>query len=681
MRPPLSRAVLGVLLLSAPAGAVKVEVPVGEIRAGGVGNAAGAGAAVAPVQLSVLPLSGTLALGGSPTLGLSNGPVTAGAALQVAPALNLTARRAGPAASDGRPLPAPLPASLIAAPADSRPAAAALDGAALSAEEGAGASAGATPAEGAGLDGSAAAASVRFDGAAARSGGLLGAIKRFVPWTDLVPSYPGRQGETVRLEGRRWTLDHVIADGGGSKVWGIPGGRDVAIKILHPEMAALPHYGEELSILRAIKDNRLIPHARLVAASKDGRVMVKERFDGDTAAGLIAKGGFQRWQKDAWAGLAESLIRAGATGDLIASNLQYAHHSSRWILLDAGGVTDGAPADVLKQLLAPGLAKGAGVDPVEVLAALRGRLGPDSELWKRTASTSRAVPFLADALRALEARDASRPAPPSLAFGPGPARATPFDDSVQTRAQVIKRLGYNPWNSKHLSRHIHDQGKLNTELWKVDEPGKPALFMKKADWWMIQKELAVRRIVSHLFGRYFDVPHAFAVQGGADSWLVMERSDGTQGYGRNSMTLAQRMALGVLANVFGFYDLNAGNILFGKKGDRPTLLDFEQALGRRGPVPGRLPDEGILIEMPWLDGWNINHASDYHHAAREWRAKLADPRTVELIRADLLAAGYTAPEAASILATVAANTADLDATLQVDVEFANKFAAQRVQTP
>lgn len=677
MRPPLSRALLGVLLASAPAGAVKVEVPVGEIRAGGVGNAAGAGAAVSPVQLSVLPLNGTLALGGGPTLGLGQGPVSASPALQIAPALTLTARRAGTAASDGRPLPAPLPPSLIAAPADSRPAAAALDLAV-----GEGAAAGVSPSEGAALDGSASAGSVRFDGAAPRSGGgLLGAIKRFVPWTDLVPVYPGRQGETVRLEGRRWTLDRVIGDGGGSKVWGIPGGRDVAIKILHPELAALPHYGEELSILRAIKDNRSIPHARLVAASKDGRVIVKERFDGDTAAGLIAKGGFQRWQKDAWAGLAESLIRAGATGDLIASNLQYAHHSSRWLLLDAGGVTDGSPADVLKQLLAPGLVKGAGVDPVEMLAALRGRLGPDSELWARTARTAREVPFLAQALSRLAAADAARPAPPDLVFGPGPARRTPFDDSVLTRSQAAKRLGYNPWNSKHLYRHIHDKNKLNTELWRVEEPGKPALFMKKAAWWMIQKELAVRRIVSRLFGRYFDVPHAFAVREGDESWLVMERADGSQGYGRNSMTPAQRVALGVLANAFGFYDLNAGNILFRGKGERPVLLDFEQALGRRGPVPGRLPDEGILIEMPWMDGWSINHASDYHHGARQWRAKLADPRTVESIRADLLAAGYSAPEADSVLATVAANTADLDATLQVDVEFANKFAAQRVSTP
>lgn len=678
MRPPLSRAVLGLLLLSAPAGAVKVEVPVGELRAGGVGNAAAAGAAVPPVQLSVLPLTGSLALGGAPSLSGSPGSLAAPGA--VAPARDLAPARRASDPADTRPLPAPLPASAVFAAPHAAPRgpaaapeaqAAAADGAALAL----------SPAEGASLDAASLSASARFDGAAPRSGGLLGALKRMVPWTDIVPSYPGRKGEAVRLGGKRFSLDHVIGEGGGSKVWGVPGGRDYAVKILHPELARLPHYGEELSILKAIANNKYIPHARLVAASADGLVLVKERHDGDTAAQLVAKGGFQRWQKDGWAGLAESLIRAGATGDLIASNLQYAHHRSRWLLLDAGGVKDGTPADVLSQLLAPGLVKGAGLDPVAVLSALRGRLGPDSELWARTAATSRAVPFLADALRRLEAADAARPAPPALRFGPGPARASPFDDSVRTRAEVVKRLGHDPWSSRHMGRHIHDKNKLNTELWTVSEPGKPALFLKKADWWMIQRELAVRRIVSRFFGEYFDVPHAFAVREGHDSWLVMERAEGSSGYGRSPMTLAQRMALGVLANAFGFYDLNTGNILYGRKGSRPVLLDFEQALGRKGPVPGRLPDEGILLEMPWMDGWNLNHAGDYHAAARQWRALFADPSTAARIRSDLLAAGYAPAEADAVLATVAANTAELDATLQVDVEFANKFAAQRVSTP
>ncbi|MBI5201776.1 MAG: hypothetical protein HY925_09350, partial [Elusimicrobia bacterium] len=99
-------------------------------------------------------------------------------------------------------------------------------------------------------------------------------LRAFAGVGEKVPSWPGKEGETVRLGKAKWTLDRIAGEGGGSTVWDAD--RAQVVKILHPETADLPHYGGEAALLKAIKDSE-IPHAKLIAASADGRVMVKEK--------------------------------------------------------------------------------------------------------------------------------------------------------------------------------------------------------------------------------------------------------------------------------------------------------------------------------------------------------------------------------------------------------------------
>ena len=81
--------------------------------------------------------------------------------------------------------------------------------------------------------------------------------------------------------------------------------------------------------------------------------------------------------------------------------------------------------------------------------------------------------------------------------------------------------------------------------------------------------------------------------------------------------------------------------------------------------------------MPWLSRFEINRAEDYQPAARAWRALMAEPASSDALLADFEAAGFSAEEAAVMLATVKLNTSDLDWAIQNDVDFVNQFAARR----
>ncbi len=665
------------MFLAAPLRATRVEVKV-EVGARGntgVGTAGG----VQPIQLAVPVLQPSVSmLAGGPTMRAD------GRTLAVAPAVTLVPGREFAAADAPRGLPAPLPPSALIAPADATrlPATPALDvaeGVAAPAPDAAAPTDG--PQGAAALDGGAHAGSIRFDGANARAagdtGGWFAALKRALPFgRDIVPAWPGRAGETVRLGGRTFSLDTLVSQSDASSTWGVPFGRDYFVTIRRPGSA-----DTDLAQLQSARGSD-IPHAKLVASSEDGSVVVRQRLEGDTAERLLERGPWAIHHKDAWVDFAQKLIRAGVTADLSPANLQYAHYESRWILLGLRGLRAASPRDVLASLLDPALVRRSGLDATAALGALRGRFGPDSETWRRVVADIQGVPFLAAALVSLEDTESARPTPPQLVFGRGPARTGALDDSVVKAGDVVKRLGFDPWRSKHLSRFVHDKHRLGTELFSVKEPGKPALFLKRTDWHSIRIELAMRRLTNRFFGKWFDVAHAVAVEAGHDSYLVMEKVEGSMAYGRPRLNLEQRMALGVLGNAFGVYDLNEGGVFYNVPGrkDRPTLIDFVQSFGERGPVPGRMPAESMLQEMPWVSGHERNHASDYQAAARAWRAKFAEPATRQAIRADLLASGFSTSEADGVLAVVAANTARLDATFQSDVEFANRFVDKR-ETP
>lgn len=656
---------LGVLLLSAPSWAVKVEVPVGEVRAGGAGNAAGAAGTISPLQLNVLPLNSALSLSATPNLNPLSALGSAPRAQATQP-LPLSAGRALPAADDARPLPAPLMASALPAPAQG-PAPAGLGPAAMApAGEGA-ASDGATADAGA-LDASALDAAKRFDGAAATRGGFLDALKAALPWGERAPAYPGAAGDRVRLGRYKLELHDALSRGPNAVVWGVPGGRDYAVKLFRAE--SRPAAAAERELLLRIKDDKNIQHARLLESSADGLALLKERYEGETTAALLARARFQPHETGYWADFAAGLLRAGVTADLSPSNILRTRASSKFVLLEAAGVRAAPARETLAALLDPALLGKAGVEPAAMLAMIRGRLGPDSPLWRGVLKEASAVPALAPALASLAAADAARPAPRRYPFGEAaPARSGALTDEVVTAKELVKRLGFDPWQAKSKSRFVHDANKLNTELYTVKEPGKPELFLKRADWWMIQRELAVRRIITRFFGHWFDVPHALAVNAGRESYLVMEKAGGSA-HGQGNLTVEQRVAFAVLANALGLYDVNEGNVLYPfPPAKKVTLLDFEQALGRRSPVPGRAT---FIEELPWLDRRKRMDVEDFHDGVRAWRAFFSRPGAAQALSADLAAAGYEPAQAAYLSSIVAANTEELHATIQDEVEYGNR---------
>ncbi|HXT00572.1 MAG TPA: hypothetical protein VN915_07850 [Elusimicrobiota bacterium] len=640
MRRSLAAALL-LALSSSASSQVEKAGGAAESSAGPAPSLAGAAltAAPAPVSLSVAPL------GAAPFLSAT--PLPASPALAAAPAA--ASAPSAPALAPAAAVPEALPVAAAASARETGPAAA-------PARAGAG-----TPSreeeDGAGVGEGRAlfdAASFAADG----SPGLWTRLKGMAGFGERVPAWPGAAGETLRVAKRSFTLDTKLADG----VWRTAGG-------LHVVTLAPPGRTNraEADALRALEGTD-IPHAGLVAVSADGRALVQELIDDDDARDLLARG-FQRQHVEGWAELAARLIRAGATGDLTPGNLIWQRWRGRWILSDARGVRRAEPGEVVASLLTPA-SRSAGVDPAEFLAAVRARLGPDAAEWARTLSALR-TPDRA----ALDAHDRALPPAPRLAFGP--AGSAPYPDDAGPAKRVRTALGYDPLTIRpRRMLHADDPGKLNTEVFSVAPPGKTEVAVKIAEWGVVRRELALRRVIRRWFGRWFDSPSAFGVAAGRESYLVMEFKDGAPDHYQGRLPLEQRAALAVLVHAFGIWDVNPGNVLFPARG-KPVLLDFEQALSRRAPVASRVPDEGIAVEMPWVSRFEINRAEDYQPAVREWRALLAEPASKAALVEDFKAAGYTAEEAAALLRLVEANTADLDWTIANDVEFANQFVKKR----
>lgn len=542
-------------------------------------------------------------------------------------------------------------------------------------------SASARPSEGP-SDAGADAGRALFDQGGARSaetpaaaGGLWGKVKNMLSLGEAAPAWPGNAGDAVRIGRIKTVLDKPIGDGGTSKVWQ-SGDRNYAIKLLHPGALALPGVREEAAILRAL-DKTDLPVARLIAESRDGKVLVKEFIEGATAREILERGAFSRSQAEGWPELAAKLIQAGVTADLARGNLVWQHWRTRWVVVDAGGLTDASPRAVLDQMMEPDLLSRAGVDPAEFLSGLRARLGPDSALWAKSLESLRGSKPAA----ALARRDAA-PAGPDLVFGPAMKGPPSLDDSVVSPQEVNKRLGYDPLLAKTKTKlHGDDPGKLNTTILSVESPGKTPVVVKIAQWDIIRNEVALRRIARRFFGRYFRTPASLAVKQGYDSYLVMEKLDASPAYYEGAFNKEQRVAAALFIRTFGVSDVNPGNVLAAHDKGLPWLIDFEQAFGRSSPVAGRLPDERIAMEMPWMSRAARNRVEDYQPGVRAWRAFLAKPETRAAIMSDLAASGFAPADAAALLARFDLNAADLDWTLQNDADFVNQFvdrnAAQR----
>ncbi len=658
MRPLTARA-LFLLALAGPVQAGQVEAPVsGEFspgsRPGGIGSVLGT-----PVPISMaVP---TLTAAGAPLAA----PLLAPAPILVSPAA-LQAAPIQPAAIRPAALPA-LPASAVT-PAKPK----ALAERTLAAPD-ASVEPGVDPGRALFDQGGPAAE------AAPAAGGMWGIVKNLLAVGEAVPAWPGKAGDVVRIGKIKTKLDRVAGDGGTSKVWR-SSDRNYAIKILHPGAREVPGVREEAATLRAIAKTDL-PVAKLLAESRDGLVLVKEFIEGDTAHQLLERGAFSRTQAEGWPELAARLLKARVTADLAQGNLVWQHWRTRWVVVDAGSLTDGSPREVLDQMLDPVLLARAGMDPVAFLSGLRARLGPDSALWAQTAEGLRGSKAGAPALAGLARRDEA-PAGPVLKFGPAAKGPPSLDDSVVAPQEVAKRLGYDPLLAKtKIKLHGEDPGKLNTTILSVDQPGKAPVVVKLAQWSIIRNEVLLRRLARRFFGAYFRTPASVAVNRGHDSYMVMERAEASAAYYGTPLTLEQRVAAAVFIHTFGVSDVNPGNVLTSGSGGLPWLIDFEQALGRVSPNAGRIPDERIALEMPWMSRQTPNRVEDYQPGVRAWRAFLKKPETRAAILSDLAAAGFGPADAAGLLARFDLNAADLDWTLQNDADFVNQFvdrnAAQR----
>lgn len=248
--------------------------------------------------------------------------------------------------------------------------------------------------------------------------------------------------------------------------------------------------------------------------------------------------------------------------------------------------------------------------------------------------------------------------------------------------EVSKRLGYDPLLAKtKVKLHGDDPGKLNTTILAVSQPGKTSVVVKIAQWDIIRNEVALRRLARRFFGRYFRTPASVAVNRGWESYMVMETLDASPSHYKDALDREQRVAAALFIRTFGVSDVNPGNVLAARDKGLPWLIDFEQALGRSSPVAGRLPDERIALEMPWMSRNERNRVEDYQPGIRAWRELLKKPETRAAILADLAASGFSPAEAAGLLARFDLNAADLDWALQNDADFVNQFvdrnAAQR----
>ena len=508
-----------------------------------------------------------------------------------------------------------------------------------------------------------------FDGTAPGGRGADSLWDRVRNWfkpADSIPAFPGRPGDSGRIDGRRFsvgspalkTADWTLHEGS------LEGHTNLGIRLFKPGSAALAAELEGLGALARTD----IPHAKVLAAAPGAGLLIQEGMVSRSLRSELAKGPFSEHQKNGLPELAAKLIRQGRTADLGPDNLFWDHWLGRWNIVSGVGFRPGGAWEVLSQMLGAGVPERAGFDPLDLLAALRGRLGPRSQAWAAVVSAAQREPGLRSLLEGLARRDADRPAPPRLSFT-GAAPDKTLDNSVVAPAELSRRLGFDPLSVKGgVDLHADDPGKLNTRILRIQGRTGPPRVLKSAEARIIRNEVFLRKVVRRWFARYFEVPDALAVLDGYGSYMVMTYADGSTSWAGPVLSREQRVALAVLVHAFGVSDMNPGNLLFGK--GRVTLLDFEQALGRRTPVPTRLGSTGLIDELPWVKSRERVPAEDFAAGIQDWREHLARPETRRELERMLAESGFSPAESAGLLAVFAANTADLQWTVQTDVEYA-----------
>lgn len=198
---------------------------------------------------------------------------------------------------------------------------------------------------------------------------------------DLVPEWPGQEGDTVRINGNAYVLGEKLGEGTGAFVYRVQG-RPLVVKLIYPGLADIPVFGSEVPALKEMAAVG-IEHARMRDHSADGMVIVKDLVDGERIYDVAERGGLDRERVASLVGLAASLIAMERTADLNLGNLIWDAGKKTWVLIDAGGFAKGPAWGVLGQILSPGRTKLTRIVPADFLDALAARLGRDSDAWRR----------------------------------------------------------------------------------------------------------------------------------------------------------------------------------------------------------------------------------------------------------------------------------------------------------
>lgn len=521
-----------------------------------------------------------------------------------------------------------------------------------------------------------------FDGA----GGLLSEsappapVRGFSIWRsvrrllrpDKAPAYPGKAGETARLEGQTYKLERKAFEDEHSTAW-LPRFEDrITVRLVKPGGEAAIR--EELAALRILKAAG-VGHREIREVGEDGRIVVQDNLTGDSMAHMLKKGVWARSRQAGYVDMAAKMIRAGLAADVRPGDMVYEHWRSRWSFSKVSGLRKAGAWEVLSRFWNDEILDGAGLPRAHFLSGLRGRFGVDSPEWRELVKSAEGVPELKKAMDALARRDAARPPPEKLVFEAETEKGGNLDDTLLMWGRLKKQLGYDPLGiTPRTALHADDPGKLNTNVFSIPtKDGKRVVKVSNVE--VIRNELFLRKVVHRFFAKYFMTPWSVAVYNGMDSLMVMQTVvSGARATSQTPMTRDQRAAMAVLMRTFGVYDVNAGNVYYpyrGKKG-RVGLIDFEQALGKTHPVPGRIPDQTLLQELPW-----VNHSDvvmeDFLEAIAQWREFFHRPKTQAAVREMMEESGFSPDEIEHYMGLFAGNVRRLEWTLQTDVDFSKNF--------
>ncbi len=224
---------------------------------------------------------------------------------------------------------------------------------------------------------------------------------------DVVPAWPGKTGDVVRVAGVGYVLGEKLGEGTGAKVYRVAGQPELAIKLVNPGLKSAAAYGYEPEDA-ALLEKASVSQSRVLARSEDGLVLVKEYVAGPTAKQLLDGAGLDEAQASALGRFAAPLVKAGLSADLKPANLVWGAAEKRWTLIDSGGVRKDSAADILGYFFIEDW-RDKPVAGAPFLSAVRSALGAGSAEWRKLAADGPGDPLLEDAFTALSAADAARP--------------------------------------------------------------------------------------------------------------------------------------------------------------------------------------------------------------------------------------------------------------------------------